>query len=272
MEENRQSGPTVQKKDGQAPGSDMAGGLTTAQWRNTAIVAGILAVVFVGSYLWFQSGTQQQLPVLPPPSENIGDSEIGENVVPEAAGPTVEGSGTEVADAASDPVAEAIEQGLVSEALDEEATAAANAPATVEPGETEAAGLNFIWPVTGWISQQFGWQYSETFQDWRWHSGIDIVTTSGTPVKSAADGKVLSVKEDANWGTMIEVEYADNWVFRYGNVTDPTVEVGQEVKQGDVIAVVGPTGTIEAGQQNQLHLETVRESVERDPLTVIVVQ
>ena len=266
MEENRQNGPTVQKKS--SPHAGAGNGMSTAQWRNTAIVAGILAVVFVGSYLWFQSGVRQEVPILPAPSE---DAAPGDNTAAETA-PEAGQAATDIpgaVDATEEPLQTQGEQ----EAAEETAAASSGETSTGnQAAEAAADGPAFQWPVTGWIAQQFGWQYSETFRDWRWHSGVDIMTEPGAEVRSAADGTVRAIREDANWGTMIEVEYEDGWLFRYGNVTEPRVEVGQAVAQGDVLAVIGPTGTVEEAMSDQLHLETVQEDIERDPLTVIRTQ
>ncbi|PFQ27743.1 NlpC/P60 family protein [Bacillus cereus] len=87
------------------------------------------------------------------------------------------------------------------------------------------------------------------------HQAIDILTPSGTEIKSVSDkGKVINISnaEGGYLGKMVEVQYK-NAIVIYGNLGTVDVKEGQEIKKGDKIGTAG--GTTESGEV--MHLEVV---------------
>lgn len=76
---------------------------------------------------------------------------------------------------------------------------------------------------------------------YRPNRGIDYVTENGESfeVTAALSGTVTKVEEDTLLGNVIEVDHGDGIVTNYQSVTDIQVEVGTDVKQGDVLATAG---------------------------------
>jgi biotin carboxyl carrier protein len=86
--------------------------------------------------------------------------------------------------------------------------------------------IDFIWPTQGEISSIFGLRRFFNEQERNPHNGLDIAAAEGTPVKAAADGKVIESGDFFFSGNMIYVK------------------PGDRVKQGDVIGAVGQTGRV----------------------------
>ena len=124
-------------------------------------------------------------------------------------------------------------------------------------------------PLDGELLQPYSLSqlsYNETTRDWRTHEGIDLAAQLGTPVKAAADGTVASIYEDDALGTVVTVSHSGGYLSRYANLSPETkVSVGQTVKQGTVLGVVGTTALMETGSSPHLHFELCHDAVSCDP-------
>ena len=79
----------------------------------------------------------------------------------------------------------------------------------------------------------------------RWgsfHPGLDIAAPLGTPILSATDGVVLRAGAATGFGKAIYIQDADGDVHIYGHMRYLSVETGQVVRAGDLIAKVGNEG------------------------------
>ncbi len=127
-------------------------------------------------------------------------------------------------------------------------------------------------PVSGSVCAPYSLQavYSETMQDWRSHSGMDIAAPLAAAVRAAADGKVAKAYEDKLWGSVIELEHKGGLRSIYKGVsTLDMVRVGEEVKKGDVISGVG-TSPIESKAASHLHFETWQDGICVNPESYVV--
>lgn len=130
---------------------------------------------------------------------------------------------------------------------------------------------NFMMPVDGNIIKGFSdssLQYSATYSDMRLHTGIDIACKTGTDIKSATDGTVVSVEESATLGRVISVQYSDEFIIKYCGFESLNVKEGEEVKCGTVL---GTSGTIpsEANDQPHIHIELYNNNQAVSPLDVL---
>ncbi|NMA96154.1 MAG: M23 family metallopeptidase [Clostridiales bacterium] len=108
--------------------------------------------------------------------------------------------------------------------------------------------------------------YSSTLKEWRTHPGIDIESPLGSEVRAAADGKVQAIEEDALMGIIIVLEHGGGIITKYANLsTKEMVEVGQTVKEGQVISGVGRTATAEILDAPHLHFEVLIDGEHVDP-------
>jgi murein DD-endopeptidase MepM/ murein hydrolase activator NlpD len=100
----------------------------------------------------------------------------------------------------------------------------------------------FIRPTSGRISSGYGMRRHPILGRTRMHSGIDFAAPSGTPVRSAASGVVVSVGRRGGYGNTIIVDHGGGVSTLYGHLSRMSVSAGQRVSQGQVIGSVGSTG------------------------------
>jgi len=100
----------------------------------------------------------------------------------------------------------------------------------------------FIWPVQGRITTEFGViRYINDRESGR-HSGLDIAAPTGTPVLAANSGRV-TLSEDLNVpGRTVVIDHGLNLFTVYYHLDERIAEEGDEVELGDVIGEVGSTG------------------------------
>ena len=96
------------------------------------------------------------------------------------------------------------------------------------------------WPLEGDIVRKQGWFRSEA-GDWRYHNGIDIGAPLGTKVQAARSGKIVEIGQDSTLGQFLKVESGDI-ITVYGHLSAVVGQVGESVKQGQVIAYSGESG------------------------------
>ena len=94
-------------------------------------------------------------------------------------------------------------------------------------------------PVTGTISSRYGVSSRIRVST---HTGLDIATATGTPIKVVADGTVTLAQYSGSYGYLVKVDHGNGIETWYGHTSKMYVKEGQEVKAGDVIALVGSTG------------------------------
>lgn len=114
----------------------------------------------------------------------------------------------------------------------------------------EVQGIKIaVKPISGIITSRYGVSSSIRRST---HTGLDIVASSGTPIKVIADGTVTFAKYSGSYGNLVKVSHGNGVETWYAHTSKMYVTVGQEVKAGDVIAAVGSTGNSTGAH---LHLE-----------------
>lgn len=130
-----------------------------------------------------------------------------------------------------------------------------------------------ISPVEGEIITEFAGDkliYSETLQEWRGHSGIDIKANAGTDVIAVLDGTVSKLYADSLWGKTILIDHGQGLYTKYCNLgTLEMVKEGLLVKQGDYISTVGKTAQIESSMDEHLHFEVINNQKTVDPRSIM---
>lgn len=94
----------------------------------------------------------------------------------------------------------------------------------------------------GTVSSVFGMRTDPFNGNVKFHQGLDIAAPAGTPIKAAADGKVVFSGQMAGYGNLVEVDHGDGWVTRYGHNAANLVAVGDDIKAGQTVGLVGSTG------------------------------
>ena len=99
-----------------------------------------------------------------------------------------------------------------------------------------------IWPVKGAITSHYGNRSDPFNGDAEMHLGLDISALYNAQVHAPADGKVIYAQRMAAYGNLLIIDHGDGLTTRYGHLARFTVKVGQKVKKGDIVALVGTTG------------------------------
>ncbi|HEY8394464.1 MAG TPA: peptidoglycan DD-metalloendopeptidase family protein [Thermaerobacter sp.] len=210
----------------------------------------VLAGVFLGSYLYFQGwpGLNEPKPVALENRDTAEEAGPGQEAAPSTAPET--------------------------KAPEQEATGT-SAPAeprdNVPTREVSGSGRPvFTWPVAGGKTLTgFGWQYSETMGDWRWHPGVDLSAGKGATVAAAADGRVASVRQDEERGLTVIIEHDGDYRTVYASLAEARVKVGDTVRRDQVIGRAGDSARVELGHGVHVHFEIWRGDEAVDPATVI---
>jgi len=138
-----------------------------------------------------------------------------------------------------------------------------------------AEGGTFSWPSTGRISQPYGCTgvvYNPRRGSCKhFHDGIDVVDSSGTPVRAVAAGVVAysgwNPYDKEGRAYVIDVVHADGYVSRYGHLLPGTpVKAGDLVHTGQIIGRMGSTGK---STGTHLHFEVLRNGKDISPLSVL---
>ena len=99
-----------------------------------------------------------------------------------------------------------------------------------------------IRPVDGWITSKFGYRKSPFTGRKEFHSGLDISNKSGTKIVATANGRISYAARKMYIGNLVVIDHGHGRVTKFGHLKKILVKQGQQVKRGDVIALLGNTG------------------------------
>jgi hypothetical protein len=121
---------------------------------------------------------------------------------------------------------------------------AAIAAARATPVVSEGWRQQFIWPVRGRISGQFGSQRVYRGEPGSFHSGTDIAAATGTPFVAPADGVVTLAAETPFTleGYLLIVDHGMGLSSAFLHSSRLDVRAGDRVRQGQRLGLVGATG------------------------------
>ena len=114
--------------------------------------------------------------------------------------------------------------------------------------EIPSGGGGYIAPIASpiTVSSEFGWRTSPITGAQEFHNGIDLVNGNpNTPILASADGIVVSAADPGyfDWyGNWTVIKHADGMYTGYAHQSRVDVAVGQNVKQGQQIGLMGTTG------------------------------
>ena len=100
----------------------------------------------------------------------------------------------------------------------------------------------WTWPAQGRMVSGFGYR-KMVVAGTNWHPAIDIMGKTGSPILAARPGVVLESRWDATgYGYMVLIDHGGGLKTRYSHNSKLLVRVGQQVQQGQTIALMGQTG------------------------------
>ena len=124
-----------------------------------------------------------------------------------------------------------------------------------------------VWPTRGWVTSGFGYRKSPFTGLREKHEGWDIGARSGSPVRATADGMITVAGRERGYGKLIEIDHGYGVVTRYGHNSKNLIKVGNKVKRGQIVALVGNTGR---STGPHLHYEVLVNGVPTNPKNYIL--
>ncbi len=99
-----------------------------------------------------------------------------------------------------------------------------------------------IWPTQGFLTCAFGFRQSPFTGLKEFHRGLDVSSKVGTPVIAPAEGVVVEVGTDKDFGEAVRIEHGFGYTTFYAHLSETVVKKGQRIHRGQMIARVGNTG------------------------------
>lgn len=133
--------------------------------------------------------------------------------------------------------------------------------------EAQAEAIPSGRPVaSGWLSSHFGYRNDPFTGKKTWHQGVDFAGKDGTEVIAVASGVVSWSGNRHGYGNMVEVAHGDGLLTRYAHNDENLVEVGNLIRKGETLALMGNTGR---STGPHVHFEVFKHGRAVDPSSYI---
>ncbi len=119
---------------------------------------------------------------------------------------------------------------------------------------------------SGWISSYFGKRTDPFTGKAANHTGVDFAGKNGAEIVAVADGVVTWSSDRYGYGIMVEINHGSGYSTRYAHNSENLVSVGDEVKKGQVVALMGETGRATGPN---LHFEVLHNGRRVNPVRFI---
>ncbi|HSG58152.1 MAG TPA: M23 family metallopeptidase [Woeseiaceae bacterium] len=119
---------------------------------------------------------------------------------------------------------------------------------------------------SGWISSYFGRRTDPFTGKPANHTGIDFAGKLGDKVLAVADGVVTWSADRYGYGVMVEINHGNGYSTRYAHNSENLVTMGDEVKKGQPVALMGETGRATGPN---LHFEVLKDGRRVNPVNFI---
>lgn len=107
----------------------------------------------------------------------------------------------------------------------------------------DSSGEGWLCPVPWYVlTSPFGWRVHPIYGDYRFHSGVDLACSEGTPIYATRSGQVTAASWNGSMGYYVSINHGDGYSSIYMHMTHYVVSSGDYVSQGEVIGYVGSTG------------------------------
>jgi murein DD-endopeptidase MepM/ murein hydrolase activator NlpD len=105
-----------------------------------------------------------------------------------------------------------------------------------------ALGELFIYPIRGRLTSPYGWRNDPISGVRRYHAALDLAAPTGTPIKAAMDGRIVTLGFNSVYGKYIIMSHSNGFQTLYAHMNATSVGQGAYVQQGAKIGEVGSTG------------------------------
>ncbi len=118
------------------------------------------------------------------------------------------------------------------------------------------------WPAEGRLTSHFGERVSPMHGGPEYHMGLDIANELGTPVHATADGVVRVADWEGGYGRLVIIDNGYGFMTYFGHNSALKVKAGDRVRRGQVVALMGSTGS---STGNHSHYEVWQNGRQVDP-------
>ncbi|MBL4797497.1 MAG: M23 family metallopeptidase [Oleispira sp.] len=94
----------------------------------------------------------------------------------------------------------------------------------------------------GWMSSRYGKRTDPFNGRLAWHAGVDFAGKQGSDVVAVASGVVTWASNRYGYGKLVEINHGNGYKTRYAHGAEIKVNLGDVVRKGDVIALMGSSG------------------------------
>lgn len=119
---------------------------------------------------------------------------------------------------------------------------------------------------SGWMSSYYGRRTDPFTGKPAMHRGVDFAGKQGAEIFAVADGIVTWSSDRYGYGQMVEINHGNGYATRYAHNEENLVEVGQEVRKGEVVALMGESGRATGPN---LHFEVLHKGQRVNPVNFI---
>lgn len=119
---------------------------------------------------------------------------------------------------------------------------------------------------SGWLSSYFGKRTDPFTGKPANHTGIDFAGKHGAEIAAVADGVVTWSGDRYGYGVMVEINHGNGYSTRYAHNSENHVAVGDEVRKGQIVALMGETGRATGPN---LHFEVLQNGRRVNPVNFI---
>jgi len=119
---------------------------------------------------------------------------------------------------------------------------------------------------SGYMSSHYGWRTDPISGKRSMHSGLDFAGKPGSEVLAVAAGVVTFAGRDAGYGNVVEISHGDTYTTRYAHNKENRVEIGDVVRKGDTIALMGSSGR---STGSHVHYEIYKNGRSVDPSSYV---
>ena len=129
-----------------------------------------------------------------------------------------------------------------------------------------SASFPIVFPVmSAKLSSKFGPRVHPVRKVHRHHGGVDLAAPQGSHVRSVTDGVIVFAGTLKGYGKLVTVRHSNERYSLYGHLSEIVVNVGSQVKAGQIVGRVGKTGLATGAH---LHFEWREKGKSIDPLKV----
>jgi murein DD-endopeptidase MepM/ murein hydrolase activator NlpD len=129
------------------------------------------------------------------------------------------------------------------------------------------ASVPSLWPVTGWVTSDFGSRLDPYTSERVMHAGIDIAGPHGKEIIAPSDGTVVFAGLEGGYGNVLVIDHGYGVKTRYGHLASMLVKPGDRLKRGQSVGTLGNTGR---STGPHLHYEVRVNGIAQNPHKFII--